>query len=379
VAPKIKDIKYEDVANGFSDYYKNMSSFGIDLLSPDFDMRVYSFGKETGYQHPPFSPFPTYTLSEKWSKPAKQYVIAEEYVRNPETNERIFLSCALMSIESMDLKGVTAERYLYDGALSSVLFTSSDQNYKVWYSSNDSHDHQGRNFVTWRRMFVYPKSTVNQYFDRYTVAAAFPSRTTNNLGDIKWLRSKDHTPATRDLLIAPELKGYDTVFPLNSYYQAIENTYPKFGARLSLRGILKYDTLKELLATRGVAGFEAIWQSVLDPRELTKYALLKQKGELKKDNGNGIIDPGEISPFFEEQLAKIKSMTVEQNAEHLLKTIPERNPIVEPTEATNSTSQTLYQQYKLVIIGGALVIVGLLIGLLFWLRKKRAVVEDIVA
>jgi hypothetical protein len=181
------------------------------------------------------------------------------------------------------------------------------------------------------------------------------------------------------LLIAPELKGYDTVFSLNSYYQAIENTYPKFGTRLSLRGILKYDTLKELLATRGVSGFEAVWQSVLDPRELTKYALLKQKGELKKDNGNGVIDPGEISPFFEEQLAKIKSMTVEQNAEHLLKTIPERNPIVEPTEATSSASQTLYQQYKLVIIGGALIIAALLIGLLFWLRKKRAVVQDIVA
>ncbi len=378
VHEEVKVLNYADVQGGLSDYYKNVSSFGVDLRSPDFDMRVYSFGRDTGYQHPPFSPFPTYTLSDKWETPAKEYIYAEEYVRNTETNERVFLSCALMSVESIDLKGVTAERYLYDGALSSVMFTSSDQSHKVWYSSNDSFDHEGRNFVTWRRLFVYPKSTVNQFFDKYTVADAFPARTTVNLGDIKKFRSKEHTEATRDLLFPPEMKGYDTVFSLNSYYQAIENSFPQLGAKLALRGVLNYTTVKELLATRGVPGFATIWQSVLDPRELTKYALLKEKGELKKDNNDGVTEVGEESAFFEDQLLKIQNMTLDQEAQHLLKTIPDRNPILE-NQTSVTAEGSFYQKYKTAFTVAALVLVGLLSGFLVWLRRRRTIGEDIIA
>ena len=374
---QMKGLKYSDISSSFSPYYKNISSFGIDLRSPDFDMRLYSFGRDTGYQHPPFSPFPAYTLSDKWEEPAKEYILAEEYVRNSETNERIFLSCALMSIESADLKGVTAERYLNDGALSSVLFTSSDKSYKAWYSSNDSFDHEGRNFVTWRRLFIYPKSTTNQFFDRYTVAGAFPAKTTKNLSDIKRLRSKEHTTETRNLLILPEQKGYDTVFALNSYYSAIENTYPKFAEKLSLRGVLKYTTVKELLATRGVPEFSSLWNTVLNPEDITKYALLKEKGEIVKENGDGVIQKNEESPFFEEQLIKITNLTLDNEARNLLETVSARNPLIEAVAISETQQQSLTEKYQSLITTGGLVLAALLGGLLVWLRKRRAQYEDI--
>jgi hypothetical protein len=378
VHEKIKVLNYADVQGEFSSYYKNISSFGVDLRSPDFDMRVYSFGRDTGYQHPPFSPFPTYTLSDKWEEPAKEYIIAEEYVRNSETNERIFLSCALMSIESMNLKGVTSERYLYDGALTSVRYTSEDKSFKAWYSSNDSYDHEGRNFVTWRRLFIYPQATVNPFFDKYSVADAFPARTTNNLADIKRYRSPEHTPETRDLLFPPELKGYDTVFSLNSYYQAIENSFPQFGSKLALRGVLQYNTVKELLATRGVPGFAVLWQSVLDPRDITKYALLKKNGELTKDNNNGVTEPGEESAFLEDQLAKIQNMTLDQEAQYLLKTISERNPIIEESAASEGQKESFFETYKTALMVAGVIVAALLGVLLVWLRKRRLSNQNII-
>ncbi len=378
VHDEVKNLTYGEVQSDLSDYYKNISSFGVDLRSPDFDMKVYSFGRETGYQHPPFSPFPTYTLSDKWGKPAKEYIYAEEYVRNTETNERHFLSCALMSIESIDLKGVTAERYLYDGALTSVRFTSEDKNFKAWYSSNDSYDHEGRNFVTWRRLFVYPQATVNGFFDKYTVADAFPARTTNSLGDIKRYRSREHTPETRDLLFPPEMKGYDTVFSLNSYYQAIENSFPQFGSKLALRGVLQYSTVKELLATRGVPGFAVLWESVLDPREITKYALLKENGELTKDNNNGVTEPGEESAFFEDQLQKIKNMTLDQEAQYLLKTIPDRNPIIEESAAGAGKEEGFLETYRTILMATGVLVAALLGVLLVWLRRRRLANENII-
>lgn len=53
------------------------------MEDPMFEMRLYSYGKQTGYKHPPVSPFPTYSKSEKWDSPTKEFIIAEEYVKNP--------------------------------------------------------------------------------------------------------------------------------------------------------------------------------------------------------------------------------------------------------------------------------------------------------
>lgn len=376
VHDQMRQLQYENIEVGFSKYYRNISSFGIDLRSPDFDMRVYSFGPETGYQHPPFSPFPTYTLSEKWEEPAKQFIVAEEYVRNTETNERVFLSCAFMVIDSGSLKKVTAENYLYDGPFSSVLYTAPDSTYKVWYTKNKSYNHSDVEFVTWERMFVYPQKTKNGFFDRYTVADALPARTTDTLSSI--VDNSRKREGDTGVMAPPELKGYDTVFALNSYYQAIENAYPAFAEKLALRGVLQYDTVKELLATRGISGFSSLWNSVLDSREITKYALLKEKDLLVDDNNDGIVQPNEKNLFLEEQLSKIKNLTLEQEAQHLLKTIPDRNPIIEPVSESDEddTFMGLGKIY-LYALGGVL-IVGLL-GLLVWLRKKRQEVQNITS
>jgi hypothetical protein len=377
VHDQVRQLQYENVEVGFSKYYRNISSFGIDLRSPDFDMRLYSFGDETGYQHPPFSAFPTYTLSEKWEEPAKQFIVAEEYVRNAETNERVFLSCAFMVIDANSLKKVTAEDYLYDGPLSSVLYLSPDSSYKVWYSKNKSYNHNNEHFVTWERMFVYPKSTQNDYFDRYSVADTFPTRKTTALQNIVDSKN-DLMDGSETLLDAPELTGYDTVFMLNSYYQAIENAYPKFAQKLALRGVLQYSTVKELLATRGVSEFSSLWNSVLDSREITKYALLKEKGLLVEDNNDGVVQANEKSLFFEEQLLKIKNLTLEQEAQNLLKTVTERNPIVESTATPDKNASFVGITKTYLYIGGGILLLGLA-GLLVWLRKRRQEIQDITS
>lgn len=376
VSEQIKNLTYEDVSAGFSKSYANISSFGIDLLSPDFDQRIYSFGRDTGYQHPPFSPFPTYTLSDKWETPAKEFIISEEYVRNTTTNERVFLSCSFLAIKTGSLKKVTAERYLYDGPLSSVLYTSPDSSYKVWYSKNKSHDHTGMEFVGWERMFVYPKATENQFFSRYSVADAFPARTTDDLRNI--VSKVSDLQGDKTLLDAPELKGYDTVFALNSYYQAIENSYPKFAEKLALRGVLQYNTVKELLATRGVSEFSALWDTVLDPTGITRYALAKNNGEIVKENGDGTVEKNEESAFYEGQLEKIKNLTLENEAVNLLKTVTERNPIIEPTQPEKELSFWDKNWKNIVVFGG--IAFAVLLGLvLVWLRRKRFIHEDISA
>jgi hypothetical protein len=376
VHDQVRQLQYENVEVGFSKYYRNISSFGIDLRSPDFDMRLYSFGDETGYQHPPFSAFPTYTLSEKWEEPAKQFIVAEEYVRNAETNERVFLSCAFMVIDSGSLKKVTAENYLYDGPLSSVLYTSPDSSYKVWYTKNKSFNHSNVEFVTWERMFVYPQKTKNDFFDRYTVADALPARTTDTLSSI--VDNSRKREGDTGVMAPPEFKGYDTVFALNSYYQAIENAYPKFAQKLALRGVLQYSTVKELLATRGVSEFSSLWNSVLDGRELTKYALLKEKGLLVEDNNDGIAQSNEKNLFLEEQLLKIKNLTLEQEAQNLLKTVPDRNPIVESTVSSEQNNSFAGIAMIYIYIGGGIILVGLA-GLLVWLRKRRHEIQDITS
>ena len=377
-APVHEDVKklvYGDVQREFSPYYKNISSFGVDLRSPDFDMRIYSFGPATGYQHPPFSPFPTYTLSDKWEEPANQFIIAEEYVRNTETNERVFLSCSFMVIDTGSPKKVTAERYLSDGPLTSIVYTAPSGTYKTWYSKNKSYDHTGMEFVTWERLFVYPKSTENNFFSRYTVLDAFPARTTDDLSNI--VNIPKFLKGDKDLLNPPEMKGYDTVFALNSYYQAIENTYPKFAEKLALRGVLQYQTVKELLATRGVSEFSAIWDTVLNPNEITKYALLKEKGELVKDNGDGVIAANEESAFFEEQLNKISSLTLEGEAQYLLNTVSARNPLLEEGEEEVLSFWDTYGRH--ILIGGGLVLVAILGGVLVMVRRRRIIHEDIIA
>ncbi len=325
---EINNLNYSDI--NFSKYYKNISSFGIDIDEPLFEMRLYSFWEQTGYIHPPYSPYPTYTESDKWEETAKEYIVAEEYIVNPEW-EKIFLSCSFMKIESDNLMNVTSENYLYDGDIISVIQSNENDTYKVWYNENVSYDHYNNPFVTWKRLFIYPEETKNDYFNRYDILEAFPTNEVEDLLDLsfrdnKWeiLHFKDDNMINWESRIyimntdweyvnflwskyfAPiEKEWLNKVFPLNSYYQSIEDTFPEFWEKLSLRWILPYNTIKKLLATKDDTNFAHIWNTVLDTREITKYSLEKEEDSLEEE-----------IEFYEKNLNNINN--IKEEADKLL-------------------------------------------------------------
>ncbi len=339
-------LDYKNLENKLSRNYKNLSSFGIDVDQPIFEQKVYSFGAQTGYMHPPFSPFPTYTKADKWEKPAKQNVFSEEYVRDEKGNLH-FLSCGFIRIEAGDLMQVTSENYLYDGEIISVLKTDKDKKYKAWYNENTSYDHENKPFVSWQRLFIYPASSVNNYFNRFSIADAFPSNSSDsldlfkpkkiNIADmpsdlLKKVKEKTgkENPTEEDImsvmgdgaprvyvvdsagkvktsiarkeLMPVDLGGADKVFGLNSFYQAIEDQFPVFAKHLALRGVVKFDTLKKVLASKDAPALAHIWSTVLDTREITKYALEKKQGKVAKKN--------EVD-FYETYLPKLPQMESE--------------------------------------------------------------------
>ena len=333
----ISKMDYSSLEKDFSKYYKNMSSFGVDLDTDLFEMRLYSFGEQTGYNHPPFSPYPISTKTEKWNNNAKEFILAEEYIRLP-NNEKQFLSCSFMQIESWDLMKVTSENYLYDWDLLSVIQTNNDNDYKAWYNENISYNHDNNPFVTWKRLFIYPKETQNEYFNKYDILDNFPSKKIEdfnklfpNIPDIPKIPDNavdengipiilwDGAPRiyqtdengkilnwiAPDALMPVKAEGFDEIFALNSYYQSIENTFPEFSKNLALRWVLHYDTMKKLFATKDNDNFAYLWNTVLDSRDITKYALKKKQDKLDKEEY-----------FYEKYLNDIPN--IEKNAQKLL-------------------------------------------------------------
>jgi len=80
---ELASTTYADIAPQFSQKYKSLNSFGIQVDQGVITMRVYSFGRQTGYMHPPLLPFPSFYKSDTWTTPAKEYIISEEYVTDP--------------------------------------------------------------------------------------------------------------------------------------------------------------------------------------------------------------------------------------------------------------------------------------------------------
>ena len=324
----VSSMSYSDLESKFSRNYKNMSSFGIDLDEALFELRIYTFGQQTGYIHPPYSPYPIYEKTDKWDEAAKEYIVAEEYVTLP-TGEKQFLSCSFMQIEAQDLMKVTSENYLWDGDIISVIQVNGED-YKVWYNENESFDPEGNPLVTWRRLFVYPKATQNDYFNKYDVLDQFPTNVVENLKDMylldangeiyqfadgewrpewEWANAmldgssrlyvNDEDGQVIEYLwdedLAPvEKEGLDQIFALNSYYQAIENKFPEFSEKMAIRWVVHYDTLKEVLATGDDDDFAYVWETVLDPRAITVYALEKKNGTLQEEDA-----------FYEDELSNI--------------------------------------------------------------------------
>lgn len=317
------ELSYDEVRAGLSNSYNNYESFGLSVDKPVLTMRVASFGAQTGYQHPPYTPFPSTQLSDKWEEPAKEHIYVEEYVTNPD-GQKVLMNCAFFSVASPDLQAVTAERYLYDGNLTS--FFKRDADKVVWYNANDSFDVNGINFVSWKRLFVIPKSG-NDYFDRYEVSGTLPglARATNeefaataqqlppdrevallgirervigaatefieteetvtNAPTEQSVPTSDESGATDIANSETEVEfSYSDVFPFYDMFQAIEDRYPEFATNLSLRGVLSFENFKYLLANPEQPELLFLWSTIVDSRAFTLYAQAKTSGEIYEED-----------------------------------------------------------------------------------------------
>lgn len=272
---ELEAIDYATLDNRLSRYYQGHSSFGIDVDQPIFDLRVFSFGRQTGYVHPPYSPFPVGAKSEQWKMAAKEFILAEEFIRNPE-GERQFLGCGFFRIGARDLKSVTADTYLYDGPVSSVMSTQGD--HKFWYNFNTSFNYEDAPQANWYRLFVYPKATQNSYFSRYEVLDSFPG---NQLDDLSILTEAGITARRAEGGDFTELDPVETgsAFALNAYYQAIAGRYPNFADRLALRGVLEYKNLQKILASPNSSAVNYVWDTLLDTKDITRYAAAQIAGK----------------------------------------------------------------------------------------------------
>lgn len=384
---QIATTTYADLA--FSPKYKNLSSFGIETDQGVITMRLFSFGRQTGYQHPPEFPFPSSYKSDEWTTPSKEYIIAEEYVTDPQGSEH-FLDCAFIQIASDDLMGVTRDRYFYDGAGISLTKDASDGSYKAWYSENPSFDYQDKPFVTWKRLFIYPQSTRNSYFDKYDVADAYPANKVSSLDVLGFLANspiqvEDYNrdtgtstikylvqdargnvtqvdPPAALMPVAPT--GIDIpAFPLASYYQAIENQFPDFAKLLSIRGSLKYDTFKQLIIEPNLNPEVGKFLSALtNYQQLASYYLAKQQSA---KNGMTITNPDLDGLLYAMQNGDAAVQALENGA--TLATLKDYHA---PVQATSFRALAGYAAVTILLLGG----VG---GFLFW-RKKSALINPSV-
>jgi hypothetical protein len=369
-------MTYADVEPLFSENYKNLSSFGIELSEASLEMRVYSFGRQTGYVHPPKLPFPSSYESDTWASPAKEFIIAEEYAVDS-ASQKHFISCAFFTIQSENLLQVTRENYAYDGAMLSLTKVDPKGNYNAWYSQNTSYNYQDEPLVDWTRLFIYPKETQNSYFDKYSVAEAFPANKVQNFNPLLFFQQNlivlqdndetgnvhmkyvlfdgDHQPTEVNLPtelkpISPE--GLDKVFPLTSYYQAIEDHFPEFAENLSLRGTLKYETYKKLIIAPSLdPETEKLLNVIVDPRQLARYSLDKESMEKQ---GMKVTDP---------QMDK------------LLIDVRDIDALVGPIPAASTTPGTLgdasVNYSKIIMWIGALSVCLLMVTLVVITRRRK--------
>ncbi|MEF2175901.1 MAG: hypothetical protein V3575_05490 [Candidatus Absconditabacteria bacterium] len=319
----IKDISYKQLDKEFSKYYKDMSSFGLELREPRFLHRVYSFGEQTAYKHPPFSNFPTYTNSDKWDKAAKENIITELFVKN-DKDETIFLGCAFMKIRAIELISFKGENYLYDGQPFSYLIERD--NYKSWYFTNDVFDFNEDIMGTIERLFIWPKSTVNSYFNRYEITDSIESIKINEYkeiygptpleGESDISNAKIGAYDQNGNLIFPDQKNSDKkpkdIFENFTYFQATQDKFPEFAKHIAMRGLLDFDLFKKSLIKYNAKEtteeekleLSKYLEIVLDYRDYNKYT------KKKLDGNNSIII--EDYDNFEENMNKIENI-IQQN------------------------------------------------------------------
>ena len=186
-------------------------------------------------------------------------------------------------------------------------------------------------------------------------------------GDL--IKNEDTEKWDNTLLMPIEPEGTNKLFLFNTFYQAAQDTFPDFAEHLAFKGVIHYDTLKRLLTSNSAsAEMQEIWEMVLDGRELTKYALKKEKGEAEERN-----------EYYDNYLAKFTEKTFEDKVEELIETV-ESNEIRNIGSNVNSPTKRIKQnqlQQKIlqemhekavVFFAGT----GLfLIGLLFYIIRRK--------
>lgn len=409
VSTNLDDMNYEELQALFSDYYGALSSFGIDIDEPLFEWRIYSFGEQTGYVHPPYSPFPASTKADTWADPAKQYVVLEEYITD-ESGERNFVSCGLIQIDGEDLMEITGDNYLYDGENLSAVKKTDD--YTAWYNANLSFDYEQMPFAYWTRMFIYPQESQNDYFNRYDLTNAISANEVSNFYELVFgygateedyqaakvlddqfgeiaqryengeLTEDEFTAALDELyagegatddslsvveldqngqfITDPEAENTsplnpvqtsekDSIFGMNSYYEAIEARFPAFAKHLALQGLVPYETVKQVLADPNNEDYEVLWGTILDPRATIQYSRAKRDGEITEENQN---------LYYEEALEKIAVLSQSPEnikPENLLtnnltdEEKAEFDRIILEQESTETSSPITWEQIALLI------------------------------
>jgi len=302
----IEELSYQELESNFSRFYANLSSFGnFEISQADVEMRMYSFGAQTGYKHPVLSPFPVSTKSEVWEESAKEFIFLEEYIVDPSGSSH-FMDCGFISISSDRLAEVTRENYSHDMSTISLRKSAQDGSYKSWYSEILSYDRDDQPLVLWKRLFVYPKSTQNEYFNKYDVADAKlahpvesfdvlefflqPVITLQDFDESGAMTQKTYTEDDAGELleiIVPEVlqpvkrEGINRSFSKSGYYNAIEAGFPEFAKLLSFRGSLQYETVKKILTEEQGPEIMEVFSAIYEYKELRNYYVAKIENESK--------------------------------------------------------------------------------------------------
>lgn len=287
------DRSYSEIAPLFGEKKNMLSSFDVTIDEPSLGIRLYSFGQQTGYTHPPKSVLPVYTKSDTWGDPVKEYVLAEEYVTDAQGQEH-FLDCVFLHIDSEVPTDVTQDKYAYDGTAVSIVKTAADGSYKAWYNQAPGFDFEDNHFVTWKRMIVYPESTQNTYFNRFDVIDVYPANKLESFDVLEFFLGKDVSFTAGETgvpeatyadveggaavelpseLLLPPTFGINFSYRLASYYQAIEAKFPEFAALLSMQGAIKYRSYQELVTKTSISKDEQEFTSLIfgDTREFDSY------------------------------------------------------------------------------------------------------------
>ncbi|MFA6608317.1 MAG: hypothetical protein WCT07_00150 [Candidatus Paceibacterota bacterium] len=388
---ELEKMSYTDIYSKFGEKKKMLQSFDLTIDQPILGIRLYSFGNQTGYSHPPKSAYPDSYKSETWGDPVKEYVVAEEYVTDLKGNEH-FLNCVFLQIASDNLLAVTEDKYAYDGTAISIAKTASNESFKAWYYQSLSFDYDNKPLATWKRLIVYPKATQNAYFDRYDVADAYPANKVqsfavlnffnqdlvkaNNYNDAMNLAVlkyfvKNEKGETVEIALPTSLRpivfsGTNTSFSHETYYQSIENKFPEFASLLSIRGALKFVTFKKLLSNENLNPETIKFMNAFADSETNDaFYLNKNNTSQSVSGGNSPIDLSKLLPLI-------------QNADETISKLADGKTTLDSLIAkdNNTLLGNSLSKPMLIVVGTTSLIIFVGFGVYIWRKKQKLINND---